>query len=174
MPPTCDEYSGRWAVIDAAVPGWHYGPGELPVFLDGDGFWAMPLPSGRLRLFFRDDAAGEAPEVGDAQAVIDRSVPGAPRIREAANRACFRVHHRGARRYRAGRVLLPGDAAHAITPVSGQGMNTGVQDAANLAWKLRLAIDGAPPVVLDSFEAERGPSPSPRWRARAQSTSPAS
>ena len=41
MPPTCDEYSGRWAVVDAAVPGWPYGPGELPVFLDGDGFWAV-------------------------------------------------------------------------------------------------------------------------------------
>ncbi|HSJ72781.1 MAG TPA: FAD-dependent monooxygenase [Miltoncostaeaceae bacterium] len=151
------DYPGRWAVMDAEVDGWPYGPAEIPVFLDGDGFWAMPLPGGRLRLFFRDDAAGEAPEVADAQAVIDRHVPGGASIRTADNRACFGLHHRVARRYRAGRVLLAGDAAHAMTPVNGQGMNTGVQDAANLARKLRLALDGAPPVVLDSYEAERRP-----------------
>jgi FAD binding domain len=143
--------------MDAAVEGWPYGPADIPVFLDADGFWAMPLPGGRLRLFFRDDAAGDAPAVADAQAVIERHVPGRPRIRDAANRACFRLHHRVARRYRDGRVLLAGDAAHAMTPVSGQGLNTGVQDTANLAWKLRLALEGAPPLVLDSYDAERRP-----------------
>ena len=81
-------------MLDALVEGWPYEAGELPVFLDADGFWAMPLPGGRLRLFFRDDAAGDTPEVADAQAVIDRHVPGAPRIREADNAACFSLHHR--------------------------------------------------------------------------------
>jgi 2-polyprenyl-6-methoxyphenol hydroxylase-like FAD-dependent oxidoreductase len=151
------DYPGRWAVMDADIEGWPYGPGELPVFLDHEGFWAMPLPDARMRLFFRDDAAGEQPEMADAQGVIDRHVPGAPRIRGAENRACFTVHHRVARRFRAGRVLLAGDAAHAMTPVNGQGMNTGVQDAYNLAWKLRLALEGAPAAVLDSYEAERRP-----------------
>lgn len=151
------DYPGRWAVMDADIEGWPYGPGELPVFLDHEGFWAMPLPDARMRLFFRDDAAGEQPEMADAQGVIDRHVPGAPRIRGAENRACFSVHHRVARRFRAGRVLLAGDAAHAMTPVNGQGMNTGVQDAYNLAWKLRLALEGAPAAVLDSYEAERRP-----------------
>ena len=151
------EYPGRWAVLDALVEGWPYEAGELPVFLDADGFWAMPLPDGRQRLFFRDDAAGERPEVADAQAVIDRHVPGAPRIREADNAACFSLHHRVAARFRTGRVLLAGDAAHVMTPVSGQGMNTGVQDAFNLAWKLRLALNEAPPELLDSYEAERRP-----------------
>jgi 2-polyprenyl-6-methoxyphenol hydroxylase-like FAD-dependent oxidoreductase len=151
------DYPGRWAVMDAEVDGWPYGPQELPVFLDADGLWAMPLPGGRLRLFFRDDAAGEAPEIADAQAVIDRHVRRGARVWAADNRGCFRLHHRVADRYREGRLLLAGDAAHAMTPVSGQGMNTGVQDAANLAWKLRLAIDGAPRAVLDSYEAERRP-----------------
>jgi 2-polyprenyl-6-methoxyphenol hydroxylase-like FAD-dependent oxidoreductase len=151
------DYPGRWAVMDADIEGWPYGPGELPVFLDHEGFWAMPLPDARMRLFFRDDAAGEQPEMADAQGVIDRHVPGAPRIRGAENRACFTVHHRVARRFRAGRVLLAGDAAHAMTPVNGQGMNTGVQNAYNLAWKLRLALEGAPAAVLDSYEAERRP-----------------
>jgi 2-polyprenyl-6-methoxyphenol hydroxylase-like FAD-dependent oxidoreductase len=55
------DYPGRWVVMDVAVEGWPYGPGEIPVFLDDEGFWAMPLPGGRLRLFFCDDAAGERP-----------------------------------------------------------------------------------------------------------------
>lgn len=152
------EYPGRWVVMDAAVDGWPYEPGEIPVFLDGEGFWAMPLLSGgRLRLFFRDDGAGERPEPTAAQRVIDRHVPDAPEIADAENMACFTLDHRVAGRFRAGRVLLAGDAAHAMTPVNGQGMNTGVQDAYNLAWKLRLALDGAPPAVLDSYESERRP-----------------
>ncbi|HEX2126247.1 MAG TPA: FAD-dependent monooxygenase [Thermoleophilaceae bacterium] len=151
------DYPGRWAALDATVEGWPYGPGEIPVFLDADGFWAMPLPGGRLRLFFRDDATGERPSRAEAQAVIDRHVPGAPPIRAIENAACFSLHHRVARRFRAGRVLLAGDAAHAMTPVNGQGMNTGVQDSFNLAWKLRLAIEEAPSAVLDSYESERRP-----------------
>jgi hypothetical protein len=74
--------------------------GRDPLFLDHEGFWAMPLPDGRVRLFFSDDAAGERPEVADGQGVIDRHVPGAPRIRDGENRACFRLHHRVARRFR--------------------------------------------------------------------------
>ena len=143
--------------MDATVDGWPYDPGEIPVFLDADGFWAMPLPSGRLRLFFRDDDAGEQPEVADAQAVIDRHVPGSAHIAHAENRACFRLHHRVARRFRVDRVFLAGDAAHAMTPVNGQGMNTGVQDVYNLAWKLERALAGASPEVLDSYEDERRP-----------------
>jgi 2-polyprenyl-6-methoxyphenol hydroxylase-like FAD-dependent oxidoreductase len=51
------DYPGRWAVMDVAVDGWLWPPGEIPVFLDQEGSWAMPLSGGRLRLFFRDDAA---------------------------------------------------------------------------------------------------------------------
>jgi 2-polyprenyl-6-methoxyphenol hydroxylase-like FAD-dependent oxidoreductase len=151
------DYPGRWAVMDADIEGWPYGRGEIPVFLDHEGFWAMPLPDHQVRLFFRDDDADEEPTMAAAQGVIDRHVPGAPRIRRAENQACFSLHHRVARRFRSGRALLAGDAAHAMTPVNGQGMNTGVQDAYNLAWKLRLALAGAPAAVLDSYEEERRP-----------------
>jgi 2-polyprenyl-6-methoxyphenol hydroxylase-like FAD-dependent oxidoreductase len=88
----------------------------------------MQLPDGQVRLFFRDDDAGERPRSADGQAVIDRHVPGGARISAADNCACFSLHHRLAARFRSGRVLLAGDAAHAMTPVSGQGMNTGIQD----------------------------------------------
>jgi hypothetical protein len=63
-----------------------------------------------------------------------------------------------ARRYRIGRVLLAGDAAHACTPFEGHGMNTGIHDSHNLGWKLALVVAGAAPEsLLDSDEAERRP-----------------
>jgi hypothetical protein len=72
--------------------------------------------------------------------------------------AHFRLHHRGVDRYRAGRFFVAGDAAHIHSPAGGQGMNTGIQDACNLAWKLALVITGrAPESLLDSYDAERRP-----------------
>lgn len=82
-------------------------------------------------------------------------------------RACrwfstYRIHHRAAARFRAGRCFLLGDAAHIHSPVGAQGMNTGLQDAYNLAWKLALVVKGqaaggANPRLLDSYEDERIP-----------------
>lgn len=68
----------------------------------------------------------------------------------------YRVHHRVSSRYRMGRVLLAGDAAHVHSPAGGQGMNTGIGDAVNLAWKLAAVVQGrAPAALLDSYESER-------------------
>jgi 2-polyprenyl-6-methoxyphenol hydroxylase-like FAD-dependent oxidoreductase len=70
----------------------------------------------------------------------------------------YRIHHRSASHFRQGRCFLLGDAAHIHSPVGAQGMNTGLQDAYNLAWKLALVIQGrAEPALLDSYEAERIP-----------------
>jgi hypothetical protein len=66
------------------------------------------------------------------------------------------VHHRLAEHFRHGRAFLLGDAAHIHSPAGGQGMNTGIGDAINLAWKLRAVLkDGAPDSLLDSYETER-------------------
>jgi 2-polyprenyl-6-methoxyphenol hydroxylase-like FAD-dependent oxidoreductase len=68
----------------------------------------------------------------------------------------YRVHHRVADRFRAGRAFLLGDAAHIHSPVGGQGMNTGIGDAVNLAWKLAAVLKGAASAtILDSYEPER-------------------
>jgi hypothetical protein len=68
----------------------------------------------------------------------------------------YHVHHRVASAFRAGRAFLLGDAAHIHSPVGGQGMNTGIGDAINLAWKLAWVLrGGADPVVLDTYECER-------------------
>jgi hypothetical protein len=68
----------------------------------------------------------------------------------------YRVHHRVASRFRVGRVFLLGDAAHVHSPVGAQGMNTGIGDAVNLAWKLAAVVHAeAPAALLDTYEPER-------------------
>jgi len=68
----------------------------------------------------------------------------------------YRVHHRVAEFFRSGRAFLLGDAAHVHSPVGGQGMNTGIGDAINLAWKLAAVLNGrAKDKLLDSYETER-------------------
>lgn len=92
----------------------------------------------------------------------------APSVRREAGegfafRSCswfsvYRIHHRAAARFRSGRCFVLGDAAHVHSPVGAQGMNTGLQDAYNLAWKLALVIQGrADAALLDSYQAERLP-----------------
>jgi 2-polyprenyl-6-methoxyphenol hydroxylase-like FAD-dependent oxidoreductase len=153
-----DEYPGRWAAVDADVEGWPWGEDIVPVYLDREGFWAMPLPGGHERLFFRHEGPGDAPSPAEAQGVLDRHLPGSPRVRALTDARCFTIHHRVAARFRAGCVFLAGDAAHVSTPVAGMNMNVGIQDAFNLAWKLALACAGeAADGLLDSYEAERRP-----------------
>ncbi|WP_329051145.1 FAD-dependent oxidoreductase [Amycolatopsis sp. NBC_01488] len=69
----------------------------------------------------------------------------------------FRSDERQIGTYRSGRVFFAGDAAHVHSPAGGQGMNTGIQDAANLGWKLATVLDGADPAILDTYQAERHP-----------------
>ena len=69
----------------------------------------------------------------------------------------FHCDERQVAQYRYGRVFLAGDAAHVHSPMGGQGMNTGIQDAANLAWKLDAVLGGAPDDVLDTYQSERHP-----------------
>jgi 2-polyprenyl-6-methoxyphenol hydroxylase-like FAD-dependent oxidoreductase len=71
--------------------------------------------------------------------------------------SAFHMNARLADHYRAGRVLLVGDAAHTHPPTGGQGLNTSVQDSYNLGWKLSAVIQGAPDSLLDTYEAERRP-----------------
>jgi hypothetical protein len=79
-------------------------------------------------------------------------------LRECSWFSTYRIHHRRAKRFRDRRCFLLGDAAHIHSPVGAQGMNTGLQDAYNLAWKLALVVSGrADPALLDSYEAERIP-----------------
>ncbi len=79
------------------------------------------------------------------------------RVRSVAWASAYNMNARLADRYSVGRVYLAGDAAHIHPPTGGQGLNTSVQDAYNLGWKLAAALSGAPPAILASYEAERRP-----------------
>src|SRR5262249_52059414 len=94
----------------------------------------------------------------ELQKVVDGATGRVVRLRDPAWLTHFRLHHRQAARYRNGRVFLAGDAGHIHSPVGGQGMNTGIQDAWNLGWKLAFVLSGAAhPKLLESYEAERWP-----------------
>lgn len=101
---------------------------------------------------------GRAPELGHIQAVLDRLSPQPTTASAMRWSSVFRISHRLVDRYSVGRVFVAGDAAHIHPPTGAQGMNTGIQDAYNLAWKLALALEGgAHPRLLDSYDAERRP-----------------
>ncbi|WP_418960697.1 FAD-dependent monooxygenase [Streptomyces tritici] len=101
---------------------------------------------------------GRAPALGDIQAVLDRLSPQPATASYLRWSSVFRISHRLVDRYGEGRVFVAGDAAHIHPPTGAQGMNTGIQDAWNLAWKLALAVEGgARAGLLASYDAERRP-----------------
>jgi 3-(3-hydroxy-phenyl)propionate hydroxylase len=92
------------------------------------------------------------------EAIAERIRPWLCHERATVERAVvYTFHWRMASRWREGRVLLAGDAAHLMPPFAGQGFSSGARDAANLAWKLKAVLDGAPQALLDTYEAERRP-----------------
>ncbi len=98
-----------------------------------------------------------APSMAEVQAVVDERGPPGVRLSDPVWVSGFRIHGRKVAAYRHGRIFLAGDAAHIHSPSGGQGMNTGMQDAWNLAWKLALVEAGrARPSLLDSYSQERG------------------
>jgi 2-polyprenyl-6-methoxyphenol hydroxylase-like FAD-dependent oxidoreductase len=99
-----------------------------------------------------------APELRHIQTVLDRLAPEPATVSEMRWSSVFRISHRLVDRYGEGRVFVAGDAAHIHPPTGAQGMNTGIQDAYNLGWKLALAVrDTAAPGLLESYHAERHP-----------------
>jgi 2-polyprenyl-6-methoxyphenol hydroxylase-like FAD-dependent oxidoreductase len=101
---------------------------------------------------------GPKPQLHHVQAVLDRLAPEPTMAQNMLWSSVFRISHRLVNRYRHGRVFLAGDTAHIHPPTGAQGMNTGIQDAYNLGWKLALAVHGvAAPGLLDSYHAERHP-----------------
>ena len=132
---------------------WHNG-GTVALFPFGDKVW---------RLFaVRPEDGGDtgAPAtLEELQQALDKHGPPGLRLRDPSWLSIFRINERLAAQYRLGRCFLAGDAAHIHSPAGGQGMNTGIQDAVNLGWKLAYAAAGAGDgaMLLDSYEAERRP-----------------
>ncbi|MEV4708239.1 FAD-dependent oxidoreductase [Actinoplanes sp. NPDC049316] len=119
-----------------------------------------PLPSTGLFQYAAAIAPGQDPEpsLANLRAILERRTGRADiHLHEPEWSSLWRANIRLADRYREGRVFLAGDAAHVHSPAGGQGMNTGIQDAYNLGWKLAAVARGASPALLDTYEAERRP-----------------
>jgi 2-polyprenyl-6-methoxyphenol hydroxylase-like FAD-dependent oxidoreductase len=150
------DYPTLWGVADAHLASWPRPEDHATVQIEPPVVIAFPLRDGRWRFTFQPDAAADD-HLGTIGAQLQAISPGAA-LRNPDQPQLFHTHARVARRYRIGRVLLAGDAAHASTPFEGHGMNTGMQDSYNLGWKLALVASGAAPeTLLDSYEAERRP-----------------
>jgi 2-polyprenyl-6-methoxyphenol hydroxylase-like FAD-dependent oxidoreductase len=137
-------------------------PDRIRVFLCGSRLTAL-FPQGngvwRVVLECHDEnpQAGD-PDAAEVQSAVDACGPLQARITGMIWASRFRIHQRHVKHYRKGRVFLAGDAAHIHSPLGGQGMNTGIQDACNLSWKIALAVKGvAAEALLDSYETERLP-----------------
>ena len=99
--------------------------------------------------------ADRQPSLADFQSAIDQSGAWIT-VRSSAWATPFHISQRKAKQYRVDSAFLAGDASHVHSPVAGQGMNTGIQDAANLAWKIAAVADGAGLKLLDTYNEERG------------------
>jgi 2-polyprenyl-6-methoxyphenol hydroxylase-like FAD-dependent oxidoreductase len=135
----------------------------LAVNAVGDAFaFVAPFGDGWYRVFAwdrRKQQPDTAPvTLEEIRAVMRRALGTDFGLQEARWMSRFHSDERQAPHYRVGRVLLAGDAAHVHSPAGGQGMNTGLQDAANLGWKLAATVQRwAPDGLLDTYESERHP-----------------
>ena len=117
-----------------------------------------PLPGDVFRIVAPVPDAPEEPSAAFVQEILDSRGPGGRMVvTDVIWGSRFRIHHRVAGTYRAGRLLLAGDAAHVHSPAGGQGMNLGIQDAVALSESLAGVLDGGPDSLLDAYSAVRRP-----------------
>src|SRR6267154_4672060 len=136
---------------------------DLHIFSSAHGFLGLfPMGNRRFRLMASNSLSrpnkDTGPALAELQAIHDQRSPIPARFRDMSWSSWFRINSRMVARLKVGRLLLGGYAAHLHSPAGAQGMNTGIQDMLNLAWKLALVLKGqAPPALLDTYEQERLP-----------------
>jgi 2-polyprenyl-6-methoxyphenol hydroxylase-like FAD-dependent oxidoreductase len=151
-----------WILADTHLTGLSNAD-EVNTFWHSEGVLVVfPISPGRFRVIAdvgeaHSDERPPDPTLAEVQAIIDQRGPGGIRISSPIWLASFRINERKVTDYRSSRVFLAGDAAHVHSPAGGQGMNTGMQDACNLAWKLALVHRGlaAEEPLLASYSIER-------------------
>ncbi|ORW96749.1 pentachlorophenol monooxygenase [Mycobacterium sp. IEC1808] len=147
------EFAESFALADVRLAG----PAprdEVILFYAKEGLTVVaPLPGGIFRIVAPAADAPKTPSVEFVQALLDSRTfgPGELVVRELLWGTRFHIHHRVADTYRAGRVLLAGDAAHVHSPAGGQGMNLGITDAIALAGALTEVLGGGPDTALDAY-----------------------
>ena len=151
-----------FAVSDVRFEAWPADRMETAFSLSPHGMLiSSPLPKDMARVVASVAPATPTPTLQDVNDLIQTRGPSWMRngkVTELLSSSTWHVHERLATQFRHGNTFLLGDAAHTHSPAGGQGMNTGIQDAGNLAWKLHHVLSlGAPESLLDSYEAERRP-----------------
>lgn len=151
-------YAQSFLLADVRMT-WPLSATEVQLFFAPAGLVVVaPLPGGRHRVVATVDEAPEQPDLGYVQALLEERGPGGARVEEIVWGSRFQVQHRVADTYRQGPILLAGDAAHVHSPAGGQGMNTGIQDALDLAHTLDTVLSGrGPEAALDDYALRRRP-----------------
>ena len=151
-------------LAEVKIDGEEFVKSRITNFTAGRGFVSvLPFLGEYSRIFAVDfakqhRAAGEELTLAELQDTVDAIVPMKLKMREPRWLTRFYAPSRQVPTNRVGRVFLAGDASHAHSPAGGQGMNTGLQDAFNLTWKLAMVLRGeAPEELLASYNAERHP-----------------
>ncbi|HYJ06079.1 MAG TPA: FAD-dependent monooxygenase [Chthoniobacterales bacterium] len=153
----------RFLLADVTID-WDLPSNEVQVWFHRDGvFGALPFGAQKWRLIVEraetpDEAAEEVTLALVQQLAIERTLKKDIRIRDPIWLSDFRINARMVDRFRDRRLFVAGDAAHIHSPLGGQGIATGIQDATNLAWKLAACLrEGAPDALLDTYDEERKP-----------------
>ena len=150
-----------WMLADVHIEG-SLAADQVSIFWHPDGVLAFfPIDADRFRIIADLGAASDTPRpeltLPDVQSLTENRGPGGLALTDPVWLAYFRINERKVEEYCRGRVLLAGDAAHIHSPAGGQGMNTGMQDAFNLAWKIALVEQGRGQLgpLLHSYSVER-------------------
>jgi 2-polyprenyl-6-methoxyphenol hydroxylase-like FAD-dependent oxidoreductase len=153
------EYAESFTLADVRLSGG-VPDNEAVLYFSPAGLVVVaPLPGGIHRIVATVKDAPPHPDLAFVQHLLDTRGPAAHRVtvHEVVWGSRFRIHHRVADSYRAGRILLAGDAAHVHSPAGGQGMNVGITDAVALAASLGAVLDGGSTDLLDDYTATRRP-----------------
>ncbi|MEU0314008.1 FAD-dependent oxidoreductase [Nocardioides sp. NPDC006273] len=153
------KYAESFSLADVRIEG-DLPHDEVILYFSPEGtLVSAPLPGGSFRFVAPVTEAPAEPDVDYVQGLLDRrgGTKSQVKVTEVVWGSRFRVHHRVAGAYRAGRVLIAGDAAHVHSPAGGQGMNTGLQDAVVLGDALVATIARGEEAALDDYAARRRP-----------------
>ncbi|OWK35031.1 FAD-dependent monooxygenase [Fimbriiglobus ruber] len=156
-----DTLQSDWMLADVHLSGYPFPESEIATYWHEDGVLVVfPISPGRARVIAdigqSTGALPPQPTLEQTQQLIDRRGPGGMVVSDPIWLTAFRINERKVGDYRSGHVFVVGDAAHVHSPAGGQGMNTGMQDAFNLAWKLALVCrKTCSEKLLDSYSVER-------------------
>jgi 2-polyprenyl-6-methoxyphenol hydroxylase-like FAD-dependent oxidoreductase len=165
------KYAGEQFIQADAKIRWTLPKGTSHLFLTSEGYMmAIEMPDDIVRIFIslpdkltdapveEHGASEDAPSLQEVQDAFNSLGGVDAQLYDPVWVARYRTSHRRVDRFREGRIFLAGDAGHIHVPLGGQGMNTGIQDAFNLAWKLAYTLQNkAHPALLDSYNSERVP-----------------